>query len=407
MYNGSQKQTAVMVPRVFVTGVGIISAIGNGTEETLDSFYKLKSGIGQLTLFSSNHANIPVAEIKYSNKDLADIAQVDITRNTYTRNTLLALIASDQAIRNSGWKHAADRKTGAVFATTVGGMDFNEQYYKSLLQGNKYKDLINVFDNGDCAEKVSAHFGISQHITTISTACSSSANAILVGARLIKNKRLSRVLAGGTDALTKFTISGFLALEILPSTGCRPFDCNRNGLTIGEGAAFVILESEETADPARIICEIAGYANVNEAYHATASTSEGIGATMAMTGALNNALLKPSDISYINAHGTGTEINDLSEGKAIDIIFSPDIPPVSSTKGFTGHTLGAAGAIEAVFAAMSIKHQLVLPGLGFSDKMPEISFYPQLKVEPCVINHVMSNSFGFGGSNTTLIFSKV
>jgi 3-oxoacyl-[acyl-carrier-protein] synthase-1 len=215
------------------------------------------------------------------------------------------------------------------------------------------------------------------------------------------------VLAGGTDALTKFTLNGFLALEILSTTGCRPFDRNRNGLTIGEGAAFVVLESEETADPARIICEVAGYANVNEAFHATASSSEGTGATLAMNKAMSSASLKPCDISYINAHGTGTEINDLSEGIAIEKIFGGGLPPVSSTKGFTGHTLGAAGAIEAVFASLAIKHQMILPGLNFTDPMPELSFTPPLKAKSGPIHHVMSNSFGFGGSNTTLIFSKV
>ncbi len=341
-----------MNSRVFITGVGIISAIGNGTGENLDSLRSLSTGIGKLTFLKSEHDDIPVAEIHRSNDELAHMAGVDSSQNIYTRNTLLALIASRQAIQASGWTNAEEKKTGAVFATTVGGMDFNEKYYKSLLHSDQYKDYISVFDSADCAEKVSAHFGIKQNITTISTACSSSANAILLGTRLIKNGKLNRVLAGGTDALTRFTLNGFLALEILSSTGCRPFDRDRNGLTIGEGAAFLVLESEEAADPARIICEITGYANVNEAYHATASTADGIGAMLAMNKALQSASLQPGDISYINAHGTGTEINDLSEGIAIGQIFGTHVPPVSSTKAFTGHTLGAAGAIEAVYSAM-------------------------------------------------------
>lgn len=405
MYNEQQKNAKLMPPRVFITGIGIISAIGNGIPETLDSLKNKRSGIGNLTLFKSVHDHIPVAEIKQDNISLAGLAGVAEDNKIYTRNTLLALIAARQAIQMSGW-NGDNRKTGAVFATTVGGMDYNEQFYKSLLKEDRYKKYISVFDNADCGEKVASYFGIKNHITTVSTACSSSANALLFGARLIKSRRLNRVLVGGTDALTRFTINGFFALEILSSTGCRPFDKSRNGLTIGEGAAFLVLESEYKADPDKVICEITGYANINEAYHATASTADGIGAGKAMSEALAVAGLQASDIDYINAHGTGTEINDLSEGKAIETVFRNSIPPVSSTKAFTGHTLGAAGAVEAVFSSLSIAGGIVLPNLNYSERMPELSFEPQITVKQMPIRHVMSNSFGFGGSNTTLIFSK-
>ncbi|HLO61199.1 MAG TPA: beta-ketoacyl-[acyl-carrier-protein] synthase family protein [Bacteroidales bacterium] len=393
--------------RVFVTGLGIISAIGNGTEETLKSLFALKSGIGPLSLFESVHHNIPVAQIRYSDSELALLAALNNSKKDYTRNSLLSLIASKQALASSGWKDAEEKRTGAVFATTVGGMDYNEKYYKSLLSSSEYKDYIRLFDSSDSSEKVASYHGIRRHITTISTACSSSANAILTGSRMIKNGLVDRVLAGGNDSLTRFTLNGFFALEILSPTGCRPFDMNRNGLTIGEGAAFLVLESEKTADPAKVICEVTGYANVNEAFHATASSEEGLGAAMAMSQALASAGLQPSEISYINAHGTGTEINDLSEGTAIGRVFSGAIPPVSSTKGFTGHTLGAAGAVEAVFSALAIQNNLLLPALNFSQRMPELDFEPQIKTETAVVKNVMSNSFGFGGSNTTLIFSKV
>jgi 3-oxoacyl-(acyl-carrier-protein) synthase len=406
VHHASQKQQKLMFPRVFVTGVGIISGMGNGTEETLDSFRNLKTGIGRLTLFTSVHSGIPVAEVKYNNSNLMRLAGAD-HRNIYTRNTLLAMIASGQAVTDSGWKNATEKLTGAVFATTVGGMDFNEKYYISLLESDRYKDIISVLDSADCAEKVAAFLGIRHFVTTISTACSSSANAIMMAARLIRNNRLQRVLAGGSDALTRFTLNGFSALEILSPTGCRPFDRNRNGLTIGEGAAALVLESEAVADPRRIICEVTGYANVNEAYHATASSVDGTGALMAMQQALETASLLPEQVSYINAHGTGTEINDLSEGNAIERAFIKNIPPVSSTKAFTGHTLGAAGAVEAVFSALALRNQILLPGLNFESPMTELSFKPLVRTQPHPIKHVMSNSFGFGGSNTTLIFSKV
>jgi 3-oxoacyl-(acyl-carrier-protein) synthase len=395
-----------MYPRVFVTGVGIISAIGNGTEETLDAIQNLRTGIGRLSLFDSAHAGIPVAEVKHNHSELLKLAGVREGESAFTRNTLLALVACRQAVLNSGWTNVREKHTGLVFATTVGGMDFNEKYYQSLLESDKYKHLIGVLDSADCSEKVAACFDIRHHITTISTACSSSANAIMLGTRLIRSNYLQRVLVGGTDSLTKFTLNGFNALEILSPTGCRPFDMNRNGLTIGEGAAALVIESEEAADPGRIICEVSGFANVNEAYHATSSTTDGFGAVLAMNKALESASLKAAEISYVNAHGTGTEINDLSEGNAIEKVFGNKIPPVSSTKAFTGHTLGAAGAIEAVFSALAIGNQILLPGLNFVVQMPELSFQPQKKSESARINHVMSNSFGFGGSNTTLIFSK-
>lgn len=396
-----------MSQRVFVTGVGIVSAIGNGTAETLSSIKNLTTGIGKLSLFESIHAHIPVAEVKLNHGQLSKLAGIGDDRSPYTRNSLLALIAAKEALASANWDRKSDLVSGAVMATTVGGMDLNEQHYKSLLQDDSHKDIIMLLDSADCTGKVAFMAGIRHNVTTISTACSSSANSIMLGTRLIKNNRLKRVLVGGTDALTRFTLNGFLALEILSITGCRPFDRNRNGLTIGEGAAALILESGEVADPARIICEITGYANANEAFHPTASSADGLGAYMAMSGALETASLKPEDISYINAHGTGTEINDLSEGRAICKIFGSAIPPVSSTKAFTGHTLGAAGAVEAVFSVLALQNQMIIPGLNFSVPMEEIQFQPVTRPYPAEVRHVMSNSFGFGGNNTSLIFSKV
>lgn len=396
-----------MSQRVFVTGLGIVSAIGNGTRQTLTSIKNHTTGIGKLSLFESLHGHIPVAEVKLNHGQLAELAGVDADRFPYSRNSLLALIAAKEALISSGWDRQGNMVSGAIMATTVGGMDLNEQYYRSLLQDDLHKDLILLLDSADCTEKVAFMAGIRHHVTTISTACSSSANSIMLGARLIKNNRLQRVLVGGTDALTRFTLNGFFALEILSITGCRPFDMNRNGLTIGEGAAVLVLESEKVADPARIICEIAGYANANEAFHATASSADGMGAYLAMSGALETASLNPGDIGYINAHGTGTGINDLSEGRAIEKVFGSSIPPVSSTKAFTGHTLGAAGAVEAVVSIMALQNQILLPGLNFSNPMDELHFQPVTESSSAVLKHVMSNSFGFGGNNTSLIFSKI
>jgi 3-oxoacyl-[acyl-carrier-protein] synthase II len=395
------------MPRVFVTGAGIITAAGTGTKETFDNVLLLKSGIGRLTLFSSAHSNIPVAEVKYNNAELAAIAGTEDEKKVRSRNALLAIIATDQALKKRKTAFAPDRRTGLVLATTVGGMDLNEKYYKSLLRDSKYRDYIEYFDNGDCAEILAARYGITNNITTVSTACSSSANAIMFAARQISAGKLDRVVTGGTDSLTKFTLNGFNALEILSPDGCRPFDRNRNGLTLGEGAAMLLLESEKTADPDDVICEIKGFANANEAFHQTSSSPEGTGAFLAMKKALSVAGLLPEDIDYINAHGTGTEVNDLAEATAIMRVFEDKILPVSSTKAFTGHTLGAAGAVEAVYSILAIKEQTLLPSLNLTQAMEEITFdIPGIPVKTAIRN-VASNSFGFGGNNTTLIFSAV
>ncbi len=392
--------------RVYVTGIGIITSIGNGIEENLDSIRKLKTGIGNLSLLNSKHKEIPVAEVKMSNAELAVRAGIDHESGVYSRNTLLAMNAVRQVFdKKNSFRHK-NAVLGLILATTVGGMDLNEKYYKSLLQDDTYRAYIPAFDSADFTETIARLFGIKHHVTTISTACSSSANAIMFAARLIQNRRVDMAIAGGSDALTRFTLNGFSALEILSQTGCMPFDQNRNGLTIGEGAAVLLLESEDTAAGKDIICEIKGFANVNEAFHQTASSADGYGAAMAMQKALYFSGLQPGDIQYINAHGTGTEINDLSEGRAIEKVFSPDIPAVSSTKAFTGHTLGAAGAVEAVYAALSIREQMILPSLNCRQPMQELSFIPQTGIKSAEIKNVLSNSFGFGGNNTSLVFSK-
>jgi 3-oxoacyl-[acyl-carrier-protein] synthase-1 len=391
--------------RVFITGTGIISPIGNNKEENLSSLVAQRTGIGSLSLFESIHQTLPVAEVKQTMEGLGSLAGMDLKTGIYTRNTLLALIAAREACQEAGSPVLSGRRAGVVFATTTGGMDLNERYYLSLLHDGKYTEYLPVFDSADCTEKIAGYFGITHNIVTISTACSSSANAIMHGARLIRNNLADRVLAGGSDALTRFALNGFFSLEILSATGCKPFDQHRNGLTLGEGAAALMLESEKVADPKRIICEITGFANANEAYHQTASSADGAGAIMAMRKALDVAGLDAADISYINAHGTGTEINDLSEGRAIENVFHNKIPPVSSTKAFTGHTLGAAGAVEAVFSILALRNQIILPGIHCTHPMPELSFRTVTEVRESKVNHVLSNSFGFGGNNTSLIFT--
>jgi len=217
-------------------------------------------------------------------------------------------------------------------------------------------------------------------------------------------------VAGGVDALTKFTINGFNTLMILDKEYCKPFDKNRTGLTLGEGAGFVVLETFESAqkENKQIFCELTGYANTCDAYHQTASSPEGTGAFLSMSSALALSGLRIEDIDYVNVHGTATQINDLSEGNAMLRFFGNKVPRFSSTKAYTGHTLGAAGGIEAVFSALTIHNRIIFPNLNFRDKMEEFDLVPVTDlIENTEVRNVLSNSFGFGGNNTSLIFSAI
>jgi len=398
-----------MNARVLVTGMGIISSIGNNVSEVLTSVYDEKPGIAEIFILETIHkGKIPVCEVKKSNKELAELAGLE-NPEKYSRTALLGIIAAKQAVLQAGIDMNDDFKTGLISSTSVGGMDRSEQFYKYFIKHQdrgRLRDVVN-HDCGDSTEKIAEILGIKSLVTTLSTACSSAANAIMLGTKLIKYGILNRAVVGGTDALTRFTLNGFNSLMILDAKGCKPFDKNRNGLTIGEGAAFLVLESENCCKNKEILCEITGYGNACDAFHQTASSPEGYGATLAMKKALETSGKTLNEIDYINAHGTGTQNNDLSEGKAIEQIFSPSVPEVSSTKAFTGHTLAAAGGIEAVLSVLAIRESIIFPNLFFSEKIPELNFIPatQLKKNRNIRN-VLSNSFGFGGNNTSLLFSK-
>jgi len=398
-----------MVSDVYIAGVGAITAIGNNVTECLSSFKKEQSGMGKITYLDTVHRNqIPVAEVKLSDKELAAIAGVF---PELSRTILLSLIAARESLNDAAISDLSLR-TGFVSANTVGGMDKSEDFFVDFIADNRKGKLKNVFNHecGSVTEAVADQLGIKDYITTISTACSSSANAIFYGARLIKNNFLDVVVAGGTDAITKFTLNGFNTLMILDKDYCKPFDEYRAGLNLGEGAGYVVLVSERVAKTLnkKLYCKLSGYNNSNDAFHQTASSPNGTGSYLAMKQALEKSGLNTSDINYINLHGTGTPNNDNAEGTAVKRLFDPHYPPMSSTKSFTGHTLGASGGIEAVFSVLAIRHGIIYPNLRFETQMHEFPFAPaKFFLEDQTINHVMSNSFGFGGNCTSLIFSKI
>jgi 3-oxoacyl-(acyl-carrier-protein) synthase len=398
-----------MYKGVAITGMGIISSIGNSVEENYNALLNNQVGITTIENIATVHVDvIKVGEIKKTNQELIEELQLG-KDNNFSRTALLGTIAAKQAVKNAGITSINEYKTGLISATSVGGMDMTERYYHEYFDNPEVVKYISSHNAGDNTEKMASELGLKGMVTTISTACSSAANAIMLGARLIKSGKLDRVIVGGTDALSKFTINGFKTLMILSDGYNKPFDNDRNGLNLGEAAAYLVLESEELVkkENKKVLARVSGYGNANDAFHQTASSENGDGAFLAMEKAFKIAQLQPEQIDYINVHGTATPNNDLSEGRAIVRLFGESkAPDFSSTKPFTGHTLAAAAAIEAVYSVLAIQNNVVFPNLNFKTPMEEFNLVPQTTLKHKKIEHVLSNSFGFGGNCSTLIFSK-
>jgi len=385
----------------------VICGIGMDLAACLEAFEKMQPGMGAMQHLRSVHANtFPVVEVKADNDTLAAMAGMPAH---WSRTALLSMIAARGAWESTGLGAVANYRVGLVSANTVGGMDKTEQFMEAFLHdaaGGRLREVVH-HECGSITELVADALGIRHHVSTISTACSSGANALMYGARMIRSGMLDVVIAGGTDSLTRFTLNGFNTLMILDQQKCRPFDDTRTGLNLGEGAGYVVLVSDRLAEKVQPWCKLSGFANANDAYHQTASSPDGTGNSMAMRGALDMAGLQPADVDYINLHGTGTQNNDSSEGLAIMRLFEPTYPPVSSTKSFTGHTLGASGGIEAVFAAYALQQGIIYPNAQFTTPMKELPFTPATAFSRGnALRHVMSNSFGFGGNCSSLVFSK-
>lgn len=395
--------------KVFITGIGAVSAIGMDVSQMLESLVAEKHGIGRVSILETAHADtLPCGEIKITDEEFIQRLGIPPDRKI-NRTTLLAITAVQEALASSGGKISDPLRTGLISSTTVGGMTTTEKYFYDFDSVPETRDWIEKLDCGDSTNDIAKYIGHRGFMTTLSTACSSSANAIILGANMIKAGLLDRVICGGADALSKFTINGFNSLMLLEQEHCRPFDKERKGLNLGEGAGFVVIESERAVEEYQRtpLAEVAGYSNVNDAFHQTASSPDGAGAQMAMKNAMLMAGVSPADIDYINVHGTGTPNNDESESKAIKAIFEK-APPFSSTKAYTGHTLAAAGGIEAVISVLAIRNRLLFPNLNYKNRMDDIDFDPVTQlVENADIRHVISNSFGFGGNNTSLLFRKV
>jgi 3-oxoacyl-(acyl-carrier-protein) synthase len=390
---------------IVVTGIGLITALGDSVDSNRQALMHEKGGVTRLENVETVYANQKFfGEIKLKTdflKDLLGAHELGVTRTS-----LLSLHAFQQAIRQAGLSagEISDSKTALVSANTVGGMCLTNEIYTDANRYDEGSDYVNSYDNGASTLYLQNRYKMNGWCNTINTACSSSANSIMYGARLIKNGMAKKAIVGGVDSLAKFTINGFNALYILSPEPSTPFDENRQGLNLGEGAAYLVLEKAEDVPQEKVIARLSGYCNRNDAFHPSALSDDGIGPFEAMNGALNMAGLNPSTISYVNAHGTGTENNDLAESRALMRLFGK-VPDFSSTKAFTGHTLGAAGAVEAVFSIMALTNQEVYPNLNFKNPIPETGLTPILKYRKQEVKHAMSNSFGFAGNCSSLIFS--
>ncbi len=388
---------------IVVTGFGVICSIGTNAQECLDSLMDKRCGIDNIKYLKTVHKDsFKLGEVKMSNQELADKLNLP-SSDQYSRTALLAMVAAQEAINMANKQNGTKEKTGVVSSTTVGGMDITEQKY---LKETKDYSYLYTHSCGDSTKKVAEFVNATSYYTTLNTACSSGTNALIHGVRLLKHGILDRVIVGGVDALTMFTLNGFNSLKILDTDYCKPFDADRKGLNLAEGAGFVVLEKETEAT--RALCRVSGYANANDAYHQTASSPDGKGAYLSMVEALEMSGLKNGDIDYINVHGTGTDNNDFSEGTAMNRVFGKgNVPPFSSTKSFTGHTLAGAAGIESVFSVLAIVNNVMYPNLNFNTPIEELDLVPLTDVVRDVeVRNVLSNSFGFGGNNSTVIFSE-
>ncbi|MDR0395023.1 MAG: beta-ketoacyl-[acyl-carrier-protein] synthase family protein [Tannerella sp.] len=397
-----------MCKEIYITGAGVVSALGMDKAATLDALVNQRSGVEPVRYLQTLHTDLPVGEVKHSNDELCEMLDIP-SSEAFIRSSLLGIPAVREALRQARLEDRSALRVAFLSGITVGGMDCAELMYPDFLQNDTKNAYIELNDCGACTGQIADYIGGFDMTTTIVTACSSSANTIMMGADMIGSGRADVVVAGGTECLSRYHVNGFNTLMILDKHRCRPFDRDRAGINLGEGAGYLVLEAAETAKQRGVVPvgKIAGYRNVCDAYHQTASSPDGLGPYLAMKGAIEDAGLKPEDIDYINAHGTGTPNNDLTEGLAAMRLFEK-MPPIASIKAYTGHTTSAAGGFEAVVSLLAIERNFLPVNMNFRNKIEEHNFLPVTNPEPQrPVRHILSNSFGFGGNDSAIVLSKI
>jgi 3-oxoacyl-(acyl-carrier-protein) synthase len=382
---------------VAITGLGVVSGLGLGPRAHLEAMRASRSGLRPLSLFAlPGLPAVPVGQVEDA-----------LLRGKHPARTIaLALLAARQAV---GAQALSGSGLVAVGTTTGGILESEEHYLRHRGQVGKHdRALLKHHAAGTVADVIASQLAASGERHTFSTACSSSANAIGYGATAVQQGK-PWALVGGVDSLCRLTYAGFSALKLLSDEPCRPFDQRRRGLSLGEGAAFLLLEDERRARNrgASILGHVRGWGCSADAFHMTAPHPEGRGALAAMTAALGDAGVEPAQVDYVNAHGTATQANDRAEALALKALFQAPGPLVSSTKGATGHTLGAAGAMEAVFCVLALGAGFAPATHGLTEPDPDLP----LRHVPAgglatPLAVALSNSFGFGGNNATLVFTR-
>lgn len=392
---------------IYITGSGIISAIGNNKEEVLQSLLQEKSGVAEMRYLQSEHTELPVGEVKYSDQEMRDLLNLPADKPA-NRTSLMGTLALKETIAEAGLTEEELKSLTFISGTTVGGMDYTERCFLQMPEDDEALKVLATHDCGSTSLLQAEYFGMdTSKVMTTSTACSSAANAMIVGSNLIKTGQADIVIAGGSEAITKFHLNGFNTLMILDHEQCRPFDETRKGLNLGEGAAYVVLESAASVRRRGVkpLAVLLGYGNACDAFHQTASSPDGEGAYLAMEDALKMSGVSADSIQYVNAHGTGTPNNDSSESAALRRVFGDAMPLVSSTKSYTGHTTSASGTVEAVICMLALQHQFAPANLGWKNQMSD-GITPTVGNPSCQLDYIMCNSFGFGGNDSSLILGK-
>ncbi|HKP94054.1 MAG TPA: beta-ketoacyl-[acyl-carrier-protein] synthase family protein [Chthoniobacterales bacterium] len=386
-----------------IVGAGIVSPLGVGLEETLTSLREGRDCVTPVTAFPVDRCRCQTAG-QVPDARLAEANRFHDHPARLHRVARMMILALGEAL-----SQAPDFQPElTVMGTTSGGMTFGEQYYRGLTRkqrdDRRAPSLIANYTPQKPIMDAQEAFGIAPPCQIIANACASGTNAIGHAFHCIRSGRYERVLTGGYDAISELVFVGFDSLQAATPERCRPFDSERTGLVLGEGAAVLALENFEAAQKrgATIFGEIVGYGISTDNFHLTQPDPSGCGPRAAMEGALQSAGLAPAEIDYINAHGTATPFNDSSEGKAISELFNG--VPVSSTKGMMGHSLGAAGAIEAIFSLLALQHQILPPNINFREGDPGLDLnIVANESKRAAIRTVLSNSFGFGGTNASVI----
>ena len=410
-----------MTRRVVVTGVGLVCALGTGTEESWSNLVAGVSGVGPITLFDTTGFDCKIGGEVKNFDPFRWIEKKELKK--MGRFIQVALAGADFAIKMSGWKPTDSDldEVGVYVSSGIGGFDIIEREHIKLMQGGPGRispffipsAIVNL-----ASGHISIRYGARGPNSATATACSASAHAIGDSFKIIERGAAEMMICGGTEAtITPMGVGGFASMKALstrnddPSHASRPFDAERDGFVVGEGAGIIILESLEHAQKrnAPILAEIVGYGMSGDAYHITQPAENGDGAFRVMRAAIKDAHLSPDDISYVNAHGTSTPLGDAIETRALKRVFGDraNKVPISSTKSMTGHLLGGAGGLEAGISILALRDQVIPPtiNLEFPDPECDLDYVPNV-ARKTTVDYALSNSFGFGGTNAALIFKR-